>query len=312
MPLNWETKDTEYFVDQENQMMNQQVHPWKTYGNEVSIQRNFISFVCYEDKRFIEGIKWCWEKREETNWFRKTILRKKYRYQGFLYPSNHENMQPITRDQLAYTLIALKYAKATRKDLREFVNHLPYKISKGNTFSFTLWLWARAICGSPIHTLLYYLFEAAFLKFKCFQNSMIYKIVPFDEERDQESWVQMDNSMKTERIKKWSARLYPVSELHIKAWQIFLLRDCWWNKLMKRVCINIIPKHNYAIQMLLGKKVSKKSVNKYLPMFGNRWDSILNPFINTRDLFIICDPTLTSFNCLDVDYVKKLHVVVNK
>jgi len=309
--LDWDAKDTLHFVDQTNQMMlsqNASLDPNGDNGKSDAISGAFISYFCYEDERFIEGIKWCWEKRAEINWFRKYILLKKYHYQGFRYPTEHEKLSGLSRDHLTYSLIAFKYSGVSDDFIKTFVTHLRYKISDFAMFTPDLWTWSHAMAGSRFHRFLYYLMEIPTLRAISWWNRFIYKMVPFKSECHQEAWISpIDNKLKPENVKKWSNRLFTIHALHLLAWQIYLLPDSWAKKLLQKMALEITPKHNYVIRMLLGAKVSKQNVMRYQPMFGDRWTGILNPWINDRDLHIVVtDCELVRANCIDVDYVQRL------
>ena len=65
--FNWEALETEWFVDQKNNMMLLQNPNWNLDGENGkmdSIERTFEAFFCYNDLRFLDGIESCWKKIE--------------------------------------------------------------------------------------------------------------------------------------------------------------------------------------------------------------------------------------------------------
>lgn len=308
MALNWEAIDTYYFVDQNNNMMLRQSHDWNPneLGEGDSIGRTFISYFNYGDERFLEGIEKCWVKKE-SNWFWK-LLGKKYYYQGYRYPTHYD--EDLSRDHLTYTIISFKYSGYYSKDkLKEFIKHLRFRISKKFTFTIGLWLWSRAMYGSKICEWLFYTIEIPIFKITKLWNKIIYKKAPFEEEDSQDNWIKIQNELKPKRIIKLASLLYPIYALHNKSWQIYLMPDSKRKRKLQKICLDIVPKYNYVIKILLGDKESftKEDVWNYKSMTSSRWTGILNPWINDRDMNIIKDEKLLEFNVLDVDYVRKLY-----
>lgn len=309
MALNWETTDTQCFVDQKHKMMLIQNPGWalnKDNGKGDSIGRTFISYFNYKDERFLEGIEDCWVKKER-NWFWK-LLGKKYYYQGYRYPTHYD--QDLSRDHLLYSILAFKYSGYYSNDkLKEFVKHLRFKISKRFTFTINLWFWTRAVCKNKFYERLFYAIDIPFFQFIRLWNKIIYKIAPFERENSQDEWIKIQNELKPKRIVKLASLLFPIYALHNKSWQIYLMPDSKRKRKLQKICLDLAPKYNYVIKMLLGDKKSftKKAVWNYKSMTSGRWTGILNPWINDRDMNIIKDEKLLKFNVQDVDYVRNLY-----
>jgi hypothetical protein len=310
MAFNWEATDTYYFVDQENKMMLTQNPSWKPDGENGkgdAIGRSFTSYVAYEDERFLEGIEACWERVERKGWL-KRLLFGKYYYQGYRYPHRYPSEVGLSRDHLTYTLLAFKYAGYSDEFIKEFVTHLRFRISKFALFTPELWLWRKALY-SRFYEKLYLLMNIPVLYITKLWNKFVYKIVPFEDEYHPEEFIVIQNELKPKRIRKWAKRLYPIYALHIQAWQLNVLPDSKLKRRAEKIALDLCPKYNYVIQMLLGFKdlVPKEEVDNYKPMRGGRWGGILNPWINDRSMYIIDNPVWTEYNTLDVDYLKKLY-----
>lgn len=309
MALNWEATDTYYFVDQEHNMMLIQNPGWAPDGDKGkgdSIGRTFISYFNYGDERFLEGIESCWVKKER-NWFWK-LLGKKYYYQGYRYPTHYD--KDLSRDHLLYSILAFKYSGYySDNKLKEFVKHLRFKISERFTFTINLWFWVRAVYGSKFYEWLFYAIDIPFFKAIRLWNKIIYKIASFEEEDSQDNWIKIQNELKPKIVIKLSNLLYPVYTLHQQAWRLYLLPDSKKKRKLQKICLDIAPKHNYVIKILLGDKESftREDVWNYKSMTGSRWTGILNPWLNNRDMNIITDEKLLEFNVQDVDYVRKLY-----
>lgn len=311
MAFNWEATETHWFVDQKYNMMLTQNAFWDPNGENGkgdAIGRTFISYFTYGDERFIQGIESCWKKIERKGWFSK-LLFGKYYYQGYRYPHRYNHERGLSRDHLTYTILAYKLSGYSNKSLKEFVNNLRFKISDFALFTPELWAWKKAMYGSKFYLTLYYLMNIPVILFNNLKNKIIYKIVPFEKEGKQENWEIIYNEQKSEKVKKWAKRLFPIFALHILAWQLYFLPNSKIKKLTQRICLGMTPKYNYVIKMLLGfkDKVNKEDIDKYKSMMGGRWTTTLNPQINNRYLILISDPKLIESNTLDIDYVKKLY-----
>ncbi len=305
MPLDWNTTSTYYYVDQKYKMV---LINDKNKGERDSIGRTFLFYFCYGDERFIEGIESCWIK-VERNWFWK-LFGKKYYYQGFRYPTHDDH--DLSRDHTLYSILAFKYSGYSEEALKEFTSHLRFRISKRYMFTIDSWFWIKAISGSKFFEWLFYNLEIPLMKINRFKNRLIYKIVPFEEECSQDSFVLIRNDTKPKIIVKLASKLFPIYALHILSWQLYLLPDSKRKRKLQKICLDITPKHNYVIKMLLGDKktFTRDDVWNYKAMKRFRWTTILNPWINDRDLRMIEDEELIKSNNLEVDYVRKLYNIV--
>ncbi|HRT03643.1 MAG TPA: hypothetical protein P5513_06870 [Candidatus Diapherotrites archaeon] len=317
--LNWETKDTLNFVDRDNKMMLCQNPSWNPNGDNGkgdAIGRTFISYFCYGDPRFIEGVFNCWVKVYRKGWLKK-LLFGEYYYQGYRYPTyaNGTEKEPVglSRDHLTYTVLLFKYAGFSEDFLKDFVTHLRFRISKRYFMTIDLWLWLRVIANIKPYKIFYYPLEWIILAIASLWNKFLYKFSGFGEESSQEDFIKIPNSMKPKSMIRIAKKFYPIYALHINSWQIRLLPESKWKKRLQRIALSICPKYNYVIQLLLDSpnRPSKEAIESYRAMTGGRWTGILNTWINDRDIHIIEDPKLIEFNNIDVDYLKKLFYTIS-
>jgi hypothetical protein len=312
--FNWEAKDTAYFVDQENNMMLGLNPPWDPdadHGRGDAIGRTFLAYYCYGDPRFLDGIEECWERVERKGWL-KRFLFGKYYYQGYRYPTK-DHPVGLSRDHLTYTLLAFKYAGYSDAFIKDFVKHLRFRISKFAIFTIDLWLWARVVANIKPYAALYYPLQWLVLKITSLWNRLMYMNSGFGEESCQDDFVLIYNSMKPRKMIKMAKRFYPVYALHQQAWEIKLLPESKWKKRLQKVALELCPKHNYVIQLLLDSpnRPSKENIDSYKSMTSFRWSGILNSWLNDRYMVIIDDPKLLEYNVLDVDYLKKLYYTIS-
>jgi len=324
MALEWTATDTYNFVDQKNHMMLRKDLPWEInigdFGKGDALGSNFMGIISYNDKRFIEAIKRCWVKMDSSIY--QKIFGMDYYYQGYRYPDHTSELKNISRDHTTYTILALKYSGYTDDQLLEFVTHIPFKISdatedsKNARFTPNMWLWARAISGSKIDEKLYYSVEIPIMKIVRTWTKYIYKKYKLGEELRPENFYMIEKKNKPIKILKANDTLFPVYALHQSAWQLHMLPDSDKKKKLQSILLDITPKHNYVIKMLLGDKTSftEKDVMDYQPMTGGRWTNILVPLLCNRwtELIgvpgvVMSDPNLIKANVLDVDYLRQIY-----
>lgn len=308
----WEATGTHWLVDQIHQMMLRESPPWNPddYGEGDSIGRSFMAYVTYGDPRFMEGIENCWQRVDRKGI--KKFLFGKYYYQGYRYPVRLENENGLSRDHLTYTIIAFKYAGYSDEFIKDFVKHLRYKISEFAWFRPDLWLWTRAIANIKPYTTLFYPIQWLALAGSLVWNRALYKYTGFGPEVSQDDFILVANSFKPSRIKKLAKLFYPTFALHITSWQIKLMPDSKWKKRLQKLALKLCPEHNYVIQLLNNhpELPTQEQVDNYKSMTGGRWTSILNTWLNSRDLKKIKDPSKIAYNALDEDYLRKLYYTI--
>ena len=311
----WDAEGTQWFVDQVYKMMLTQNPSWKPDGENGkgdSIGRSFIAYFCYGDPRFLEGIEDCWEKVERKGWLRR-LLFGKYYYQGYRYPHRYPGEVGLSRDHTAYTILAFKYAGYSDEFIKDFVKHLRYKISDFARFTPEMWLWARATANIKPYTTLYLATSYVVTKLSGWWNSRLYKYTGFGEESHQDDFLKVQNSFKPSRVHKVLKLFYPIYALHIHAWQLKVLKDSKLKRKVQLAALDICPKHNYVVQLLLDSPnpPTEEQVYGYKSMKGGRWTGILNTWVNDRDLSINKNKEELAYNVQDVDYVRKLHKTVS-
>jgi len=312
MALNWESTDSEYFVDQENKMMLRKNPAWNPNGEQGkgdSIGRTKDAYFIYRDYRFIEGIESCWVKVERKGI--KRLLFGKYYYQGYRYPTyargEEEESAGLSRDHLLNTILAYKLAGKTDKEIWEFVKHLKWKISPFAKHTIDLWFWERAMAGRRFAKWFSPRLTYVVMKFTAWWQKKVQNFsgIGPDFEENQDTFRFMQNKDKPKIIPKVCKLLHPAYALHQQAW-ITLFYEGKWQKKIQDVIYSISPKYNYAIKLLVNhpEGISEEDIMSYKSMKGGRWDGIMNIWWNDRTLEI--NKNLDEHNILDVDYLRKL------
>jgi len=319
--LNWKSKDTQYFVDEENKMMLSKNAAWNPNGDNGkgdAIGRNKDAYFIYRDPRFIEGIENCWV-RERRKTLIGRIFKGKYYYQGYRYPTyatgEEYQSRGLSRDHVLNTVIAYKLAGKTDKEIWEFVRGLKWKISDYAKHRPDLWIWERAMAGRKFAKWLSPRITYITMKLTCWYQLKLEKISgigPHYEEH-QYDFERIQNHIQPKIVNTITKTLYPVYTMHQQACQIQFYNDKWKKKIQD-VMYKFAPSYNYAIKLLLDhtEDITEKDINDYKAMKGWRWSGIMNKWWNDRDMSIQTDEKLIEHNIMDVDYLKKLWEIHSK
>ncbi|MFA5366528.1 MAG: hypothetical protein WC333_01200 [Dehalococcoidia bacterium] len=336
MPLDWNTTDTKHYVDRENKMMIGHNAPWNPYGDNGkgdAVERSFESYYMYDDYRFIEGIQACWVKnpgppprrkiskwwlvrkfQEFTHWFKRFTPRNDYYYQGYRYPTHYD--RNMSRDHTAYTIIAYKHAGYTDEQLKEFVTHIPWKISDRHQFTPNMWLWARAVANIWWAKPLFYITEIFVMFLTHIVQTFVFYVYGIHEEVSQDEWtgvVVQPTPFNVEMARKRNP--FPAYALHIFAWQLTCLKESIWKDVLLWIGRLMCPKHNYAMQILFRykDKPTKEQVYGYKAMGGGRWTMYMNE-LDDRGMCVyetMYTPEelaiMLKANVIDVDYVRAVY-----
>jgi len=305
--FDWNATDTANTVDPEHHMMLGMCYDWNPdcdKGKGDAIGRTYESYYVYRDERFIEAIKKCWVKVPKNNG---------YYYQGHRYPTHYDN--DMSRDHTLYTVLAYMESGMSDKDLKEFVTHIPWKISQRYSQTIDLWLWMRARAGIWWAKILSPIVDIPVLSISVLMNKIVYWLAPFEEEMSQEDFYLIENNQKDPKWDKWSSFLFPSYAIVQTAFKINYAKPGLYKSIMEWLLLKIIPKHNYVARMLVNDKniPTYEQVYGFKPMMGGRWSGILNPYINDRDMFIMTKeryPNLDKLlraNNLDIDLLKVLY-----
>lgn len=303
--FNFDVVGTCYFVDPEYHMMLHMNYGWNPNGDlgkGDSIGRTFEAYYAYKDERFLDAIKNCWVKIER---------KKGYYYQGYRFPTHDD--KDMSRDHLFNTVLTLIASGCSEKELKEFITHVPWKISPKYSQTLDLWLWMRAISGIWWAKILSPLIEIPLMSFNVLWQKILYKVAPFKKEMSQDEFCTASTYKRTKWEKTIGSMLYPSYTMTQYAWRLNYMKKSLSTKILKWLLLKIANKHNYVVRMLLDDKtVIKEEVYSYKSMMGGRWDGILNPQINDRDLHIITPEKYTNYerlissNVLDVDLVRSI------
>lgn len=310
--LDWDAKDTWWYVDQENKMMLNQEYPGcGLNGVHDSIEQAWHAYYAYDDLRFLEGIKSCWKKVYRTNKITKFLFGDYY-YQGQRYPTPYPTMYGMSRDHLIYTICAMKHSGMSEEDLYEFISHIRFMISPhwGMQMTPALWLWMRLISGKKVGYL-FYPWMTVEMSLNVLWNKFFESITGLNEERHQDEFIKINDPNRKNRPKVLNffvGLLYPNYATKLVANQLNQTPNNKWNNFLKRITLKIVPKHNYLLKLLLDdpKGPTYDIVNSYKPMSGDRWSDILDPWMSDRWLTIVEDKYLHA-NTLDRDYLLKVY-----
>jgi hypothetical protein len=305
--FDFDAQDTAFTVDPKHHMMLGMCYNWNPNcdkGKGDAIGRTYEAYYVYRDERFIEAIKKCWIKVPTD---------KGYYYQGYRYPTHDDN--DLSRDHTLYTVLAFMESGMSDKDLKEFVTHIPWKISERYSQTIDLWLWMRAQSGIWWAKILLPIIDIPISLIYVLINKIVYKLAPFEEEMSQDEFYKINNDVKDPKWFKWSGFLFPSYAMVQTAFKLNYAKPGLYKSIMSWLLLKITPRHNYLMRLLLNDKnvPTKEQVYGFKPMMGGRWSGILNPYINDRDMHIMTKEnypkldTLLRANNLDVDLVRVVY-----
>lgn len=308
MRFDFNAKGTAYFVDPKYHMMLHINYNWDPTGGEGrgdAIGRTFEAYFAYGDRRFVEAVKSCWVKVKTKNG---------YYYQGYRYPTHKDN--DMSRDHVFNTVLMLIASGHFESEIRQFVTHIPWRISDRYRQTLDFWLWTRAVSGIWWAKILSPIVEIPIMTITLLWQKFIYAITPFHQEMSQDEFAKIKDFKKTKRMKLLGSTLYPSYTMTQYAWRLYYAKNSLSKKILSWLLLKMANKHNYIVRMLLGDKVrpTAEQIFFYKTMMGGRWDGILNPEINDRDLHIITKSRypkdyddMVKCNLLDVDLLRAVY-----
>jgi len=315
--FNWEATETQWFVDQVNKMMLGQNPSWKPDGSNGkgdAIGRSKDAFFAYGDRRFVEGVQNCWLKKERKTWLGKKLFGKYY-YKGYRYPTEEFYKLDMSRDHTSNTFVLMAlagewdWAKKIASNIKWVISknhqaHQGRKIGTTHSFGPGLWSWMKAKFAKkwwwwPV----FYISSFLELILYNIQNGLVYLMGWFSRELKQEDYnAQTMSLQKQSKWRQFWAKIdYPVFALQLFAWQLFIIKDNPFKRLLQFMARPLIPRYNFLLKLAFNVgKVTKEDVLNYKPMEGGRWTTPLNE-LNDRDVKIITDPKRLEFNTQDKD-----------
>ena len=308
MSLNKKIKNTFWYFDDENNMMLHQNYGLVfDNGKHDGAEKSCHAFYAYNDYSFISGLSRCKDIIIRTNPILAKLFGKSY-FQFKRYPKIEWYHEPMSRDHWIYILVAIFKAMKSHIIVNEFVRSTRIQLSKTNWLTLKVWAWGKLLSKRTIGYLFYPLALWSIILNK-YWNIFIRKIGKFGEEWSQEDYVNKPHPVPTKFQKFIRGFMYPVYALKLIAFMLDVLPDNWWKRQIKRQSWSIIPKYNYALQLLLDSpnQPTLEDIQSYKSMKGDRWSQELNPLINPRTLEVIDDPVLLKYNRLDYDFIMALY-----
>jgi len=298
--------DTWWIVSDEKMMLNRQDYTPGDDGKWDSIERTWHAYYTYDSDIFLDAIKSCWKKIYRKNTITKFLFGKYY-IQGERYPGHTNTF--MSRDHLIYTLAAFKHSGMSEKDLYEFTSHIRFMISNriGMQMTPSLWLWMKLISGKKIGYL-FYIFIFFEILFNIIWNNSISFFTGLNKEQSQDEFHMLSRSDRPIALTIPSSLIFLPYGTKLIATQLSILKNDIFNKFLKKFTLKLVSKYNFLQRLLLDdtENITEENINSYIPMSGDRWSGILDPWVNDRQLFFIHDKYLRA-NVLDKDYLIKVY-----
>lgn len=221
--------------------------PWDPYnlGEGDAIGRTAIGYIITKSTILRSGIMDC---------FRMKLTESGKPYlQARRYPTDFDSEYTMSRDHIAYALIAL--LETGEKDRAKFISsNIRWKISELHSQTIDFWLWHKAATSENIFlTLLWHIFLIP----------QILLILPINK---------IGRGIAKLLNKQWPTKIcFPTYAFFILAWQLRLTRETFVRPLVEYLARFEVEKDNLVLQMLLRKRVDYEDIFKYKSRRGIRW-----------------------------------------
>jgi hypothetical protein len=237
---NRENKDTLWYVDKEGMVcVNGDENSWKD-----SIGNNFDLFVGTKDHRLLTDAKRCFDFDTCEEFQRHPV----------------KTTGELSRDHLSYALIMFRYAgKNDWAD--EITDKLKWKLNHKHTLR-GMYLWTKSFNSRWYRTLFYTAKIPEMLVIRLL-NYTVRKWAKIGPEVSCHEWDINTTRNRTDRQKLAFKRTFPAYALHNFVWQLEMLPDTPFKKLLQRIVLPLVGKHNYPLLHMLGEEVDTYFVDIY-------------------------------------------------
>ena len=310
MKFDKSNKETYNYVDEYNLILCKNPISHKNEPTSIMdcIERTFKGYVAWEnDEDYINDGKY-----EAVNAVKKCFT-KVYKPNGKSYIQGHrhpsfigDEYNDMSRDHTIYALAFMKYINDPF--LNEMIDKLRFKISDKFSMTIDMWLWMKALNGGTLSRILFYIVQIPIMLITILINKLAHKMGGFGEELHQDDWeyISYQERLKNKRGMFWRSFIFHTFALKIMVTQLYVLPDSLLKSVLQKLLLWDTPKHNYLIQMMLGKKINSDVIYGYKAMTSDRWSGILNG-INDRYLVIMTDPKFKESNVIDVDMLRAIY-----
>lgn len=256
------------------------------------LEVQYMAYMAYGDMDYINSIRECY--RQSFVDFNPTR-----------YPFAYFVSKPISRDHIIYSICALKKRYDKGLVLDSYINSIKMSKKRGYRMNLDLFLWLQLQKGKSIGKLWYV--EVALYSFvNRLWNKSFYKLTNYDLELKQDEYKNLSISKALKRtLNPIQMLLFPTYALKFTATQLYHEEDNFFTRIAKRNYLDITPKSNYVIRLLLGGKVCKEEVDAYKPMSIARWAVTLNPYTCINEMRVLEDDEYDL--ALDKDYLTYLY-----
>jgi hypothetical protein len=255
---NRKNTSTYWYVDPEGMVcVNGDENSWKD-----SIGNNFDLYVGTKDHRLVADAKRCFDFDTCEEFQRHPV----------------KTTGELSRDHLSYGLVLFLYAG--RSDwFFEVADKLKWQFNHKHSMR-GMYLWVKSFYNRWWRTLFYTAKIPEMLVIRLV-NYSVRKWAKIGPEVSQEEWDLDTTRNRTERQIKAFEYTFPAYALHNFIWQLEMMPDTFFKKILQRITLPLVGVHNYPLQHMLGQEVDLYLVDTYECMSGSRWTTTLDP-LNDR------------------------------
>jgi len=276
-----------FYWDEEKEMV--LVKPFKNWidneGEGDALWRTAIAYITTGDKKYYNGILKTFRVVPK---FTKNGYVDNYHYQACrCNPEISED--DVSRDQVIMAWTSL-YLNGDERKLKELVQHTKYRLSKRYLMTPTMWLWSKGLIGNNFLGYIGQFFLMIELSFSVVWNSIIKKLIGYEdfsseelenmmkEQSLTEPWREKGEELRNEFLdKKWKINLwkanFPGYGLHLASWMNYTSKDSIFKEINNLLIKTDMSKHNLLLKLLTGGEVIDEIIEQIEPREEWIWSS---------------------------------------
>ncbi len=305
--LNLTRQDIYRYFDEKLKVFLEKPFAWgnqNDMGLDDALLRTSLAYIAYFDNeqsyKIVNGLLSCFSQNRNFIW-------KAWR------SPNHKT-DDVSRDQVIMALTALKLNGYPHL-AKSIGCSLKYRLSKRYIMTPALWLWIRVI-GKQRWIGLFTIIFGMELLIAGLWRKLINRLLGLNQLSQRELLAKCNDNQNVSQIlyadfaerkdkslyvKLLAAMRIPFYSLHLSAWMIYAMPDCFGKRLLQKIMSISVPKYNLLLKLLNQQKVPYIEIMRYQPMYNFRWSS---EWDGTEWLQESNEPLL---NAIDKDILYILH-----
>ena len=269
--FNFDPEGQEHQIFVRNDMVYEKNRSYDPDGDEGSgdtIGRTMRAMRVYIYFPFFEAIRKCWTLQQARGG--KQFL--------FGWRSNVDKYRmDMSRDHLIHTVMA-EFWKGSQFTVARFYALVPWRFSFGFKKTVDIHLWAKTLGGTKWSRHLYYWWQIPQSLVIGVWSKIAKLLLRIGPEYSLPDYMWNKDAIKAkhERIKKWLWLIPPVYAMYGRIEMLECMPRSIGKRLLSRILLWNVPRHNYVMKLMLGAYVSQEEVESYRAVKGGRWSTSLD------------------------------------